>query len=171
MRFRLTSAALVLAGAPAWAGAPTKAVAVVRPTQNSSAEGQAVFTQTDKGLKVSVRVTGLAPGAHGFHVHEFGDCSAPDATSAGAHFNPTAEPHGGPHDAQRHSGDLGNIVADKDGVAQLEYVDPRASFEGPNSVLGRAVIVHVKADDMKTQPTGDAGGRLGCGVIGIVKAE
>ncbi len=159
--------------AAAWAApAPvTRAVAVLSPLGSSGVSGTATFTKVEGGVKVSARVTGLKEGAHGFHVHEFGDCSAADGLSAGGHFNPTAEPHAGPHDAQRHTGDLGNITAGADGVATVEYVDSRASFEGPNSVLGRGVIVHANADDFKTQPTGNAGGRLACGVIGVAKAE
>jgi len=125
----------------------------------------------ETGVKVEARVAGLKEGAHGFHVHEFGDCSAADGTSAGGHFNPSASPHAGPHDSQRHTGDMGNITAGADGVGLLEYVDPRAGLEGPDSVLGRGVIVHANADDLKTQPTGNAGGRLACGVVGAVKAE
>ena len=169
MRFRLSGAMFVLAAVPAWAAAPTKAVALVHPTQNSTVEGQVTFTKAEQGVAVSVHLTGLTPGKLGFHIHEFGDCSSADGSAAGGHFNPTGEPHAGPMDAKRHAGDLGNIEADKDGVATLEYVDPRASFEGENGFLGRGVIVHAKVDDLKTQPTGDAGGRLACGVIGVVK--
>ncbi len=164
--------ALVFVGLalPALAGPAQRAVAVVRPTQGNTAEGQVVFTDAGAdGVKVQVDLKGLTPGAHGFHVHEFGDCSAPDGASAGSHFNPTGEPHAGPHDAARHTGDMGNVEADKDGVVSFGYTDKRLAFSGPNSVLGRGVIVHAKADDLKTQPTGDAGGRQGCGVIGAAK--
>ena len=88
---------------------------------------------------------------------------------SGGHFNPAGDPHAGPHDAKRHAGDLGNVEANKDGVADVEYVDPVLSFEGPTSVLGRGVIVHAAADDFKTQPTGNAGGRVACGVVGAAK--
>ena len=115
------------------------------------------------------RVTGLTPGTHGFHVHEFGDCSAADFTSAGGHFNPMAQPHGAPQAAARHVGDLGNIEAGADGVATLDWTDTQLAFEGMHGIVGRAVIVHAKADDLKTQPTGDAGGRLACAVIGVAK--
>jgi Cu-Zn family superoxide dismutase len=163
--------ALALLGAalPAWAGAPLRAVAVVRPTQGNTAEGTVEFTQEGTGVRVRVNLKGLAPGQHGFHVHEFGDCSAPDGASAGAHFNPGGEPHAGPDAHARHTGDLGNVEADKDGVVSFSYVDTRVSFSGSNSILGRGVIVHAKPDDLKTQPTGDAGGRQGCGVIGVAK--
>jgi len=166
------SSAAILGMAVAAAAAPAgKAVAVLQPTQGSAVKGLATFAAADKGVKVTVHVTGLTPGKHGFHIHEFGDCSAADAASAGSHFNPASEPHAGPQDAKRHAGDLGNIEADKDGVAHLDYVDAKASLDGPNSILGRGVIVHAGADDLKTQPTGNAGGRLACGVVGVAKAE
>lgn len=148
---------------------PAKAIAMVYPVKDKTVKGMITFTQTDQGVKVVAHLEGLTPGKHGFHVHEFGDCSAPDATSAGGHFNPTQMTHGAPTDAARHSGDLGNIVADEKGVADLEWVDPMMQLSGPQSIIGRAVIVHAKEDDLKTQPTGNAGAREGCGVIGIAK--
>jgi Cu-Zn family superoxide dismutase len=106
------------------------------------------------------------PGTHGLHLHEKGDCSAADATSAGGHFNPTSMPHAGPMDAQHHAGDLGNIEIKADGTGHLEIFSEMLTVSaGPNSVVGRSVVFHEKADDLKTQPTGNAGGRLGCGVI------
>jgi len=148
---------------------PTKAVAVVFPAKDKTVKGTITFVQTEKGVKVVAHLEGLAPGKHGFHVHEFGDCSAPDFMSAGGHFNPTQMSHGAPTDEARHSGDLGNLVADDKGMATLEWVDPMMQLSGPNSIIGRAVIVHTKEDDLKTQPTGNAGAREGCGVIGIAK--
>jgi Cu-Zn family superoxide dismutase len=112
-------------------------------------------------------VTGLTPGAHGFHVHEFGDCSMADGTCAGAHFNPTGAPHGGPDDARRHAGDLGNVKADESGKAIYKRVDKMLALNGPSSIIGRSIIVHAAPDDLKTQPSGNAGARVGCGVIGI----
>ena len=166
-------AAILFALSPLWALAatPARATATLHPASGSKVEGRATFVKTDSGMHVTVHVTGLAPGTHGFHIHEFGDCSAPDATSAGGHFNPGGDPHAGPKDAQHHAGDMGNIEANADGVADLDYNDPRLAFEGSSSVLGRAVIVHEKADDLKTQPTGNAGGRQACGVIGVSKPE
>ena len=108
---------------------------------------------------------GLTPGRHGFHIHEKGDCSSPDFNSAGGHFNPAAMPHGSPTDPQHHAGDFGNLEANQDGIARYERVFNWLSFKGTNSIIGRAVIVHAKADDLKTQPTGNAGGRQACGVI------
>lgn len=121
--------------------------------------------QSDGRVRVYASVTGLTPGKHGFHIHEKGDCSAPDASSAGGHFNPTGMPHGGPHDTQRHVGDFGNLEADESGTAHYSRVFSDIPFDGDRSVIGRAVIVHAQPDDMKTQPTGNAGGRVACGVI------
>jgi Cu-Zn family superoxide dismutase len=169
---RLAVAVLVLAVPAAAGGASvTKAVAVLQPTQGSVVKGSVSFFRAAGGMRVVARIEGLAPGLHGFHIHEFGDCSAPDGASAGAHFNPGGAPHAGPHDATRHAGDMGNVEADAKGIGVVDYVDSKASFEGESSILGRGVIVHANADDLKTQPTGNAGGRLACGVIGAVKAE
>jgi superoxide dismutase, Cu-Zn family len=152
------------------AAAGGRAVAVLHAAPGGKVEGTVWFEPAAGGVKVKAKVTGLAPGTHGFHVHEFGDCSTADFTSAGSHFNPMAMAHGAPKDAARHVGDLGNIEANAEGVATLEWTDPQLAFEGMHAIVGRAVIVHAKADDLKTQPTGDAGGRLACGVIGIAKA-
>jgi superoxide dismutase, Cu-Zn family len=148
---------------------PAKAIALLSPAKDKTVKGVVTFTQTDKGVKVYAHLEGLTPGKHGFHIHEFGDCTAADLTSAGGHFNPTQMSHGAPGDEMRHSGDLGNIVADDKGMAVLEWVDPMMQLSGPNSIIGHAVIVHAKEDDLKTQPTGNAGGREACGVIGIAK--
>jgi len=131
--------------------------------------GTVTFTKTDAGVQVVADITGLTPGQHGFHIHEFGDCSAPDATSAGGHFNPSKNPHAGHDDAKRHEGDLGNIEADSSGKAHLELTDKMMTMSGEMSIIGRGVIVHEKVDDLKTQPTGNAGGRVACGVIGVAK--
>jgi Cu-Zn family superoxide dismutase len=146
-----------------------KAIAVLHPASSSQVMGTVTFTKMDDGVQVVADVTGLTPGKHGFHIHEFGDCSAPDATSAGGHFNPTHKPHGAPDAAERHVGDLGNLEADAAGKAHLEWKDKMLKFSGENSILGHAVIVHEKEDDLKSQPVGNAGGRLACGVIGVAK--
>jgi Cu-Zn family superoxide dismutase len=163
------SLALVAIASVATAGPVEKAVAVLTPTQGSSVAGKVSFTRVAGGVRIEAEVSGLKEGLHGFHIHEFGDCSAPDGASAGGHFNPTGDPHAGPKDAKRHAGDLGNLEAGKDGVAKLDWVDPTGSLEGAGSVLGRGVIVHEKADDLKTQPTGNAGGRVACGIVGAAK--
>jgi Cu-Zn family superoxide dismutase len=129
------------------------------------------FTRVAGGVRVVAEVEGLAPGGrHGFHVHEFGDCSAADGMGAGGHFDPTGEPHAGPDHPRRHVGDLGNLEAGPDGRARYDRIDRRLALGGPRSVVGRAVIVHAKADDLVSQPTGDAGGRVACGVIGVARA-
>ena len=147
---------------------PTKAIAVLHSASGSQVMGTVTFTKTGDAVQVVADITGLTPGKHGFHIHEFGDCSAPDAASAGSHFNPTKKPHGAPDAGERHVGDLGNIEADKDGKAHLELKDKMLTFSGENSILGRGVIVHEKVDDW-SQPTGNAGGRLACGIIGVAK--
>lgn len=145
--------------------AVAKAVAHLNPTAGNNAKGTVTFTPDSKGTRVVAHLTGLTPGAHGFHIHEKGDCSAPDASSAGGHFNPGGMPHAGPDSAQRHVGDLGNITADASGVAHYEIVVNGIEFDGAASIIGRGLIVHAKADDLKSQPSGDAGGRVACGVI------
>ena len=147
----------------------TKASCVLHPTKGSEVHGTVTFEAVEKGVHVMAHASGLKPGKHGFHIHEFGDCSSDSATSAGGHFNPTGMPHSMPSSDKRHIGDLGNIEADKDGKAHLDYVDPMLSLHGDNSIIGRGVIVHEKEDDFKTQPTGAAGARLACGVIGVSK--
>ena len=153
------------------AAAQAKGAAVLHPTKDSKVEGWVAFAATEKGVKVTGVISGLTPGKHGFHVHEFGDCTAPDGTSAGGHFNPTGDPHGAPADAKRHVGDLGNVEAGADGKVTLDYTDPALALDGTKSVVGRGVIVHANPDDLKTQPTGNAGGRLACGVVGVAKSE
>jgi Cu-Zn family superoxide dismutase len=148
---------------------PKKAIAVLHPASGSQVMGTVTFTKMDDGVQMVADVTGLTPGKHGFHIHEFGDCSTPDATSAGGHFNPTHKPHGAPDAAERHVGDLGNLEADASGKAHLEWKDKVLKFTGENSILGHALIVHEKEDDLKSQPVGNAGGRLACGVIGVAK--
>lgn len=148
-----------------------KLVAVLNPTAGNDVSGTVTFTKTKDGVKVVADVMGLAEGKHGFHIHEYGDCSAPDGTSAGGHFNPADMPHAGPKADKRHVGDLGNLEADDSGKAHLEWTDVHLSFMGPNSILGRAVIVHAGEDDLTSQPTGAAGARVACGVIGIANAE
>ena len=148
----------------------TKAIAVLHPTKSGGdANGTVTFTKVEGGVRVEAEIRGLIPGEHGFHIHEFGDCSSPDAMSAGGHFNPDKSEHGAMKGEKRHVGDLGNIEANARGVAKVDFVDKHLSFSGSHNILGRGVIVHEKADDLKTQPTGNAGGRVACGVIGVAK--
>jgi Cu-Zn family superoxide dismutase len=116
--------------------------------------------------------TGWRESHEHFHVHELGDCSAADASSAGGHFRPFANPHGGRDADRRHVGDLGNLTANASGVAEADFVDSRVTLGGPAlsgtaSILGRAVIVHRQRDDLTSQPSGDAGARVACGVVGF----
>lgn len=144
-----------------------EAVATLDPTEGNDVSGQVTFSETEGGVLVVAEVTGLDEGMHGFHVHETGDCSAPDASSAGGHFNPTDAPHGAPDAAaaERHVGDLGNLEAGADGTARYERTDAVLTLSGPNSAIGKAVVVHAGQDDFSSQPSGDAGNRLACGVI------
>jgi Cu-Zn family superoxide dismutase len=151
---------------------PLKAVAVLQPTAGNKVSGTVTFTEVADGVQVRAEITGLTSGNHGFHVHEFGDCSAADASSAGAHFNPTHKPHAGPDAPERHVGDMGNLQADASGKATLEYVDHQISLTNDErSAIGRSVVVHAKADDLKSQPAGDSGARVACGVIGRSKNQ
>jgi len=131
----------------------------------SNVRGMVNFIREKDKIRVYASVSGLTPGKHGFHIHEKGDCSAPDASSAGGHFNPTGMHHGGPDDTQRHVGDFGNLEADASGNAHYSKLFSNLPLEGDSSIIGKAVIVHAQPDDMKTQPTGNAGGRVACGVI------
>lgn len=149
----------------------TKAVAVLHPTAGNQVHGTVVFMQQQDGVHIVATIGGLAPGEHGFHIHEFGDCSADDGTSAGGHYNPQGVAHAGPDAATRHVGDLGNITADDSGEATLDVVDTVIQLNGPHSIIGRGLIVHANPDDLTSQPTGNAGGRVACGVIGIAKGE
>lgn len=146
-----------------------RASAALAPTQGQQAKGTVTFEKKPAGIEVSVQLEGLTPGTHGFHVHEKGDCSAPDGASAGGHFNPGGKPHAAREAAARHAGDLGNLKADPYGLARVDFVDSTLSLSGPDSIVGRAVIIHEKADDFTTQPTGNAGGRQACGVIEAAK--
>lgn len=146
-----------------------QAICVLHPTEGNNVSGTVTFTRNGSSITVEAELEGLTPGKHGFHIHEKGDCSAADATSAGGHFNPDGSDHGGPDSEERHVGDLGNIEAGEDGRATLTMEDSVISFSGANSIIGRAVIVHAGEDDLISQPTGDAGGRLACGVIGVVE--
>jgi Cu-Zn family superoxide dismutase len=166
----VAGAAAAVAAAPP-KPAVTHAIAVLHPGKDSKVAGTVHFKKEGSGVHVTGALTGLAAGNHGFHIHEFGDCSAADFTSAGGHFNPAGNPHGGPKDAKRHEGDMGNIEATADGNAAIDYVDSALAFAGAQSIVGRGVVVHANPDDFKTQPTGNAGGRVACGVIGVAKSE
>lgn len=147
----------------------THARAVVYPTQGNQVSGTIYFVEEEKGLHITAELTGLTPGKHGFHVHEFGVCNCVDAVCAGDHFNPTQSKHGSPDDTERHVGDFGNIIADENGSATYDRIDTHATLNGPHSIIGRTLIIHAQEDDGITQPTGNAGARIGCGVVGIAQ--
>lgn len=145
----------------------SKAVAILLTTRGNKVEGRVTFTQTENGMQVKGVISGLTPGEHGFHVHEFGVWS-PDGKAAGSHFNPTAQKHGEREASKRHVGDLGNIKANENGNAVIDFVDPSLTFHGPNSIIGRGLVVHEKPDDY-SQPVGNAGDRVAVGVIGVAQ--
>lgn len=185
--FALISAALLL-GIPAGAqtekapaaGKPTaeaktqktkeqarQLIAVVHPTAGNKVRGTVVFKPLGDGMvEVTARLTGLEPmGRHGFHVHQYGDLTGTDGSTAGGHFNPEGHEHGLPPEQKRHAGDLGNLRGDEDGRVDRTIVVENLRLTGKHSILGRAVIVHAKADTGE-QPSGTAGDRIGYGVIG-----
>jgi Cu-Zn family superoxide dismutase len=164
--FNLGACALFLSSCATMPPDGPSAVAVIRPASGSQAHGTVKFTQVGQRVRVDAEIAALTPGSHGIHVHEKGDCTAPDATSAGAHFNPATKKHGAPEGSERHAGDLGNLKANEYGKAELSImVDGIAVDRGANGVIGKGVIVHADPDDLKTDPGGNSGDRIGCGVV------
>jgi Cu-Zn family superoxide dismutase len=161
----LFSITLLILGACATTTRPT-ATATLSPSSGQTASGTVTFTeQADGSVQVSVNLTGVPPGIHGFHVHENGDCGN-NGGAAGMHFNPASAPHGGPNAPEHHAGDFGNVEADASGnVKETKSLHGITVSAGANSVVGRAVILHEKPDDLTTQPTGNAGSRIACGVV------
>lgn len=138
----------------------------IESRSGSTLTGTAIFTEEGDGVKVSIVVGNAPAGLKGAHIHEKGDCSAQDASSAGDHFNPASHPHARPPDEPRHLGDLGNLGVTPAGTGQLEIVVKGANLKpgDPNSFLDRALIIHGKKDD-GSQPSGNSGPRIGCAVI------
>jgi Cu-Zn family superoxide dismutase len=156
-----TAVAAGCASTPVWS-----AVATLEATKGNTANGTVSFVQKGDKVVVSARVMGLTPGPHGFHVHEKGDCSSGDGMSAGGHFNPHGKPHGNPSTPDHHAGDMPMLVADGNGEATLTAeLDIITVGSGAADVVGKSVIVHKDADDFTTQPTGNSGSRVACGVI------
>lgn len=151
------------------------ATANLQPTQGNQAKGTVTFTPSDDANKVRVQVhlSQLNPGGvHGLHVHEKGDCSAPDASSAGDHFNPAGKLHGDRTAAVRHGGDLGNVEASSAGKVSVTFdVDDISVSDGKQGIIGKSVILHEKADDLQTQPSGNSGNRIACAVINFQTKE
>jgi Cu-Zn family superoxide dismutase len=149
------------------AGGGATAVAEMKPTAGNAVAGTVRFEQSGSKVVVTAAITGLKPSSeHGFHVHEKGDCSAPDATSAGGHFNPAGRPHGHHGKAERHAGDMPNLRADASGTARVTWeTDLLSVGSGSADVIGRSVVIHRDPDDYASQPAGNSGPRLSCGVI------
>jgi len=146
---------------------PSTAVATLAPKSGTETRGTVTFTQQGDMVLVKAVVSGLPPNSeHGFHVHETGDCSAPDAASAGGHFNPEHMPHGSTASPDHHAGDIPNLKADASGTARAEFMlRDMAVGTGKHGIIGRAVVVHKDPDDYKSQPAGNSGARIACGVI------
>ncbi|MCK9380706.1 MAG: superoxide dismutase family protein [Sulfuritalea sp.] len=160
------SAASLLNACASMEATGPKAEATLEPRSGSTVTGTISFQTSGQKIRIEARVAGLTPGAHGFHVHEAGDCSAPDASSAKGHFNPAGRPHGHHGSAERHAGDMPNLVADSSGKATLSAeVDMLSLTEGPGGILRRSVVIHADPDDYKSQPAGNSGKRVACGVI------
>ena len=143
------------------------AIAMLAPTEGNIASGVVNFSQDGDIMQIDIRVDNLKPNSmHGVHIHIVGDCRAPDASSAGGHFNPQGSSHGGPFSEPRHGGDLGNIQADANGSAAASLEITGISLgKNDDSIIGRAVIVHAQGDDLTSQPSGNAGPRIACGLI------
>ena len=146
---------------------PVRAQTTLKATAGNLASGNFSFLQTPEGVEVSGTIRGLSPNSrHGFHVHENGDCSAPDAKSAGGHFDPTHYPHGNPSKPPHHAGDMPNIESNESGIAQVDVLVNGVTLGGgPTSLLGKSVVVHEDSDDYTSQPSGGSGSRIACGVI------
>ena len=163
----VVSAVVLLAACQTTPVEPLRATAQLQPTKGSKAFGEATFEEMEGKVRVVVCVQGLKPGQEpGFHIHEVGDCSSGDGMSTKGHFNPFGKPHGNPSTGERHAGDLPALKAGKDGRAKLDVtLDAATLGSGPGNIIGRGLIVHADPDDYKTQPTGNAGARIACGVI------
>jgi Cu-Zn family superoxide dismutase len=150
--------------------AAAKAQTTLESRSGSTLTGKATFVERPGGVEVTVEIAGAKPGLHGIHLHANGDCSAPDAASAGGHFNPDSANHGAPNLDPHHAGDLGNIAAAPNGKGKLKIMIKGLTVApGAHSVVGRALVVHADPDDLKTQPSGNSGGRFACGVITAVQ--
>lgn len=157
-------AAFFMAGCATSVSGPSASADLVARS-GSTVSGNVRFSEMNGRMRVEAQVAGLTPGEHGFHVHEVGDCSAPDATSAKGHFNPAAKAHGHHGSDERHGGDMPNLVANAKGEAQYSAELSGLSLSGPNSIAGRSVVIHADPDDYKSQPAGNSGKRIACGVI------
>ena len=159
---------LLASAGPSFAKGKVVAKAKIEPKSDSKLTGNATFTDDGKGkITLKVDVSGVPAGTHAVHIHDKGDCSSPDGASAGGHWNPTSEAHGAWTGEHHHLGDVGNmeVNAKGKGTITLETDKWTVSGGGTNDVVGHAIVVHGGTDDFTTQPTGNAGNRIGCGVI------
>ena len=164
---RLATARLALVAAAAciatqYATGAHAGTAELEPTNGSNVKGEVTFSQDGPHVRATGEITGLTPGPHGLHLHEKGDCSAPDASSAGGHYNPAGTRHGGPASAEHHAGDFGNVVANRSGTATVDSTLTGVSLA---SLTGKGLVVHAQPDDEKTDPAGNSGARIACGVV------
>jgi Cu-Zn family superoxide dismutase len=167
-------AILLFCSVPLVATAAPATVTVKLANSAGKAVGTATLTDTDKGVKIDLDLTGLPPGDHAIHVHETAKCEGPDFKSAGGHFNPDKKHHGMESKDGPHAGDMPNFTADAKGNAKTSLVAPNVNLKSgdAHSVFaggGTALVVHEKADDMKTDPAGNAGSRIACGIIAPAK--
>lgn len=162
----LAALTVLLAACQSMPSEPPRATAQLQPTKGNKTIGEATFEQVGNKVHVVVFVQGLKPGKeHGMHIHEGGDCGA-DGMNAKGHFNPYGKPHANYASAERHAGDLPSLKANAKGRANVDVeLDIITLASGPGNIVGRSLIVHADPDDHKTQPTGNAGGRIACGVI------
>ena len=164
-------AGLLAAACATMSASGPRAEAKLEARSGSAVSGTVSFVQTGDKLRVEANVAGLTPGEHGFHIHEAGDCSAPDAASAKGHFNPGAKPHGHHDGSERHAGDMPNLVADASGKASAAAeVGMLSLADNANGIVGRSVVIHADADDYKSQPAGNSGKRIACGTIQPIRA-
>ncbi|MCG2578217.1 superoxide dismutase family protein [Dechloromonas sp. XY25] len=161
----LTALSAVLLGACATPAAGPMASADLQARSGSAVSGKVSFSETNGRLRVDAQVAGLTPGEHGFHIHEAGDCSAPDASTAKGHFNPAGKAHGHHASPEHHGGDMPNLVANANGEASISAEIDGLSLSGATGVLGRSIVIHADPDDYKSQPAGNSGKRVACGVI------
>ncbi|MTI87309.1 MAG: superoxide dismutase family protein [Balneolaceae bacterium] len=146
----------------------TKAVAEVMSPGDQDIRGTVTFEKAEDGVLVKGEFYGLEAGKHGFHIHQYGDCTAEDGSSAGGHYSPRNNDHGSPTQDNRHMGDMGNLVAVAGEIATIDYTDPHINID---NIIGRGIILHAGEDDLESQPSGAAGSRIACGVIGIAQEK
>jgi Cu-Zn family superoxide dismutase len=161
------TAAVLAGGCSTFEPQGPRAVAKLEAAKGNPLWGSVSFVETGGAVLVRADVRGLPKGGEfGFHVHEKGDCSAPDFTSAGGHFNPVAKPHAHHGQPERHAGDLLNLRADMEGNATYAFESKLLTVRpGPTSVVGKAIVIHANPDDYKSQPAGNSGPRIACGLI------